>query len=49
MCPACVTTTALVVAGAVSTGGATAFAVKKVYNRLKNGGPDNWKANRNEE
>jgi pimeloyl-ACP methyl ester carboxylesterase len=27
MCPACLTTTALIVAGATSTGGLTAFAV----------------------
>ena len=30
MCPACLTTTALVVAGATSAGGLTALAVKKL-------------------
>jgi hypothetical protein len=29
MCPACITTVALIVAGVTSTGGLTAFVVKK--------------------
>ncbi|MGH9396061.1 MAG: hypothetical protein ACRD18_04345 [Terriglobia bacterium] len=31
MCPACIATLALIVAGATSTGGLTAFAVKKLH------------------
>ncbi|MGH7493342.1 MAG: hypothetical protein ACREOO_13255 [bacterium] len=35
MCPACITTAALIVAGATSTGGLTALVVKKL--RAKTG------------
>ena len=35
MCPACITTVALIVAGATSTGGVAALVVKK--RRAKNG------------
>jgi hypothetical protein len=33
MCPACITTTALVVAGVTSSGGLAAFAVKKLLKK----------------
>jgi hypothetical protein len=47
MCPVCITTMALVVAGSTSTGGLTALVVKKLHakktrsNEGKDGKPEN--------
>jgi hypothetical protein len=38
MCPVCLTTAALVTAGASSLGGLTAFAVKKLRTRRRGSG-----------
>jgi len=40
MCPACLTTVALMIAGATSTGGLTLLAAKKLRARLGAGKPD---------